>query len=215
MSVLNSEKSATHSNQQSTFIPPSSIHEKGKQYKLEEYLALEERAVEKSEFDNGFIIPMPGGTFNHHLIATNLAVQLHIYLRNLDKKYHVLVEGMKVRVENLNAVVYPDALVICENPIFYKDRKDLITNPLVIVEVLSPSTRKYDKGKKFEKYRSIDSLKEYVLIDQNRQEITTHVRGEQDFWQKTIFQASEIAFHIKTLDVKIPFADIYDGVIVE
>jgi Uma2 family endonuclease len=119
---------------------------------------------------------------------------------------------MKVHIPEDNSFFYPDALVICEKPLFYSNRKDVIINPLVIVKVLSTSTEDYDRGTKFDKYSSIDSFKEYILIHQSRYEITSFFREESDLWRKTTFRGLDAELYIKALLLSVEIKEIYDGV---
>lgn len=138
---------------------------KKKKYSVEEYLALEEKAEFRSEFDNGEITARAGGSINHAQIIANLG-------RNIGNKVsencRALTTDIKVRVENYRKFYYPDVLIICGKPEFYEKRKDTITNPVLIVEVLSDSTEAKDRGEKMLAYRTLESLQEYVLVSQNR-----------------------------------------------
>ncbi|MEO6639497.1 MAG: Uma2 family endonuclease, partial [Ginsengibacter sp.] len=131
-----------------------------KTYSIAEYLAMEENSVEKHEYYNGKIIKMSGGTYNHNLIASNIITTLNMLLEEKQQEYAVLGSDMKVYSPRILSFVYPDAVVVCEKPLFYEERKDIITNPLLIVEVLSPSTEDYDRKGKFFDYKQIPSFKE-------------------------------------------------------
>jgi Uma2 family endonuclease len=188
------------------------LYDSEKRYSVEEYLAMEEIAPYKNEFQNGYIYPMPGGTYNHNLIASNTIRVLGNLTQNLPSKYRVLNSDMKIHIPEDKTFVYPDALVICEKPEFYLNHKDVITNPLVVVEVLSSSTEAYDRGGKFDKYSSIESFREYILIKQDRFQVVSYFREETDLWRKTVYMGAEAAFFIKALAISIPINEIYDGV---
>lgn len=192
-------------------IAPIPYEEKRK-YSIEEYLAMEALAPYKSEFHNGYIYPMPGGIYNHNLIAQNMAAELRNAVKKLEQTYRVLNSDMFVHIPEDSSFVYPDALVICDKPKFYKEHKTVITNPLVIVEVLSSSTESYDRSGKFDKYSSIDTFKEYVLIKQDRHQVVTFFREETDLWRKTVYMGIESELFIKALQVAIPMTEIYDGI---
>jgi Uma2 family endonuclease len=191
---------------------PFSLQDNDKQYNLDEYLSLEERAEYKNEFHNGKIVPMPGGTYYHNLISSNIIANLHGVVATLQQKYRVLNGDMKIRVENYNQVLYGDALVICEKPEFYNGRKDVITNPLVIVEVLSVSTETYDRGEKFDKYATLDSFKEYLLVRQDRFEIISYYREEYDLWRRTVVSGLEASLLLKSIQASLDLNAVYDGV---
>ena len=120
-----------------------------KKYSIEEYLYMEDRSVEKHEFYNGRIIKMPGAKPVHNLIATNIATQLNVELEKKTATYFVLNSDTKIHIPRLNSFVYPDAVVVCETIELYPGSETVITNPLLIVEVLSPSTEGYDLKEKF------------------------------------------------------------------
>ena len=131
---------------------------------FEEYLVRESESEYRSEYHDGKIVAMAGGTSRHSAIAQNSRTAISNALRAKNKKCIVYDSDFKVRLESVNKGVYPDASVICDKPEYYNNRQDVYTNPLLIVEVLSKSTRNYDKGDKFTYYRTLPSFKEYVLI---------------------------------------------------
>ncbi|RMD86186.1 MAG: Uma2 family endonuclease, partial [Calditrichaeota bacterium] len=135
-----------------------------KYYTPEEYLALEEAAEYKSEYYKGEIFAMSGASINHNRIVMNLSTELNTALR--DTKCEVFMSDMRLWVEAVQLFTYPDIVILCEQPQFYDDRDDTITNPFIIFEVLSESTKNYDRGEKFEFYRSLPSFQEYILVDQ-------------------------------------------------
>jgi Uma2 family endonuclease len=149
---------------------------------LEKYFQAEENAVEKSEYHNGFIVKMAGGTFNHDNIASKAIHLLLNFVEESEIVYFVNGSDTKIRIENHDKVVYADALVVCEKPIFYNDRSDTITNPLLVIEVLSLSTANFDKGLKFEYYKSLPSFKEYVLIHQDAKQVSVFTKQTDDTW---------------------------------
>lgn len=182
-----------------------------KVYTEEDYLVLEESAQEKHEYYNGKIITMPGGTLNHNLIAANVLLSIKLALRQLNKKCLVLGSDMKIRISEENLFVYPDAVVICNQPIFYKDRKDVIINPLVIIEVLSKSTEAYDRGTKFDYYRTLPSFQEYVLLSQNKPRASVYHRESVDTWR--IINVKEGAIHLQSIGCDILLEDIYEDIV--
>ncbi len=149
---------------------------------LEAYFRAEEKASTKHEYHDGIIIPMAGGTFNHDNLAGRAITYFNIFVETHNLNYFVNGSDTKIRINAFNKVVYSDALVVCEAPQYYEDREDTILNPLIIVEVLSDSTKNYDKTVKFEMYRTIPSFKEYVLIQQERKHITVFSKQEDATW---------------------------------
>ncbi len=131
-----------------------------------EYLALEQVATDKNEFYQGEIFAMSGGTPDHSVIAVNLTAELRQALAA--KPCRVFNSDMRLSIPRSNLFTYPDVMVVCGKIQYAENRKDTITNPLVIGEVLSDSTREYDRDKKFNFYRQIPGLQEYVLIESER-----------------------------------------------
>jgi Uma2 family endonuclease len=179
---------------------------------VEAYLAFEKEATSKYEYYNGKIIEMPGGTALHNEIAANVITALKIAVRTLKKKYRVYTSDMKIHIESANHFVYPDAVVVAEEPQFFDDRKDIIINPLLIVEILSEGTAAYDRGPKFQKYQTLPSFQEYVLVSQDRQYITTYFREEKDLWRLTNVQDTQTTISLKSLNCTLALADIYESV---
>ena len=155
-----------------------------KYYTIKEYLAFEQRAVNKHEYYNGKIIKISGGTFAHNLIANNVSSELSVALRS--KAFFVLNSDMKIRIPQFDCFVYPDTVVVFEKPIFYEDRTDVIMNPLLIVEVSSRSTRKNDRTTKFEYYKTLPSFKEYVLIEQTTPWAVASYKITERTWQDVL-----------------------------
>ena len=133
-----------------------------------EYLAFEEKSEVKHEFHDGKLIQMAGGTHNHNTISANIIGLLFSFFLKKETPCNTLTSDQKVYVPATNRVVYPDTTVYCGEPEFYLDRTAVISNPLLIVEVLSEETAEYDRTTKFENYCSIPSFREYVLVAQDR-----------------------------------------------
>lgn len=186
-----------------------------KKYTVEEYLAFERKAAVKHEFYNGNIVERPGGTVHHNLIAANFIVTLSNALENKEKEYLVLTSDMKIQIPEFNHFVYPDTVVVCEKPEFYLDNKDVITNPVLVVEVMSPSSRVYDQGEKFYKYRTLPSLQEYVLASQERPWVNSFYREKPNTWIDTVEDKLENSIYFKSIDCEIALKRIYKGVVFE
>jgi Uma2 family endonuclease len=165
-----------------TYPHPHSKIKMPKIVSLEKYFQAEEKSLHKNEYHNGQIIKMAGGTFNHDNIAGQAITLMNIFVYTNDLKYFVNGSDTKIRIDTYDKVVYADALVICEKPIYFENRKDTIINPLIVVEVLSESTAKFDKGSKFEYYRSLESFKEYVLIHQSRKQVAVFTKQADNTW---------------------------------
>lgn len=186
---------------------------KAKKVTLSQYFISEELAEVKHEFHNGKLIPMPGGTFYHNKIINNIIFALNLALEDKADVFHILGSDMKIFIPAWNHVVYPDAVVIAEAPDFYEDRKDVILNPLLIVEVLSSGTENYDKGAKFEKYQSIPSFREYVLVQQGKAEVTTYHREEPDLWRTTNVTDLKEEVVLRSVAAGLDASRIYKGIV--
>lgn len=149
---------------------------------IEEYFRAEDKSIYKHEYHDGIIKKMAGGTFNHDNLAGKVVTFINLFLEENNLLYLVNGSDTKIRIEQYNKFVYPDAVVICEKPAFYQNRKDTITNPLVVVEVLSDSTKEYDRTLKYEYYRTIPSFKEYVLVHQDRKHVSVYTKQPDATW---------------------------------
>lgn len=181
-------------------------------HSIQEYLEAEEKARSKSEFYNGTIVPVSGASFIHNIIATKIAHLLIVSLSSKEEKYYVSNSDTKIRIESINSFVYPDAVVVSGPPEFYQQRADTITNPLLIVEVLSPSTGKYDRELKFDEYCTIPSFQQYVLISQQYSYVSTFHREEEDLWRRTNVRGVDQQIHLAAIDTSIKLSDIYEDI---
>ena len=181
-----------------------------KYFTAEEYLALEEAAEYKSEYYQGEIFAMAGASFNHNSVVINLGSELHLALKN--SPCRTFVSDLRVWVEAVELFTYPDLLVVCGEPEFYKNRNDTIINPVMIVEVLSDSTKSYDRGKKFEFYRSIPTLQEYILIDQYKIHVEQFYLDAEKKWGLLEFNRLSDILKLAKIDFQISLQDIYHHV---
>jgi Uma2 family endonuclease len=184
-----------------------------KVYTFEEYLCREEKSVEKHEFYNGKIIKMPGGTDIHSEISMNIGSAIKIVVRPLPVKFRVYNSDLKIHIEPTNIGVYPDALVVCEAPQFWQNRRDVIVNPLLIVEVLSPSTQAYDRFGKFELYKLLPSFQEYVLVYADKHLVETRFQEEPDLWRIKTETNMANSVNLRSLGVSISMEDIYENIV--
>ncbi|MDB5307502.1 MAG: uncharacterized protein JWO38_1704 [Gemmataceae bacterium] len=176
-----------------------------------EYLAIERAAEFKSEFFNGEMFAMAGATYDHNRIKDNLASVLNSRLAG--GPCFALTSDMKVKVSKTGLYAYPDIVILCGEPQFGDGSRDTILNPAVVIEVLSPSTEKYDRGAKFRQYQKLESLNEYVLVSQDEPICERFVRQPDDSWMLTSATglAAELCFG--TVPVRVALAAIYEGVV--
>lgn len=182
-------------------------------YTAEEYLEMEARSLEKHKYYNGKIIKMAGVKPVHNQIAAHAIAELRFALKKAKKKFLIYNSDTKIQIPTENLFVYPDAVVVCEKPILYKNRKDVITNPLLIVEVLSKSTEQHDKGKKFDYYRTLPSFQEYVLLSQDKPFASVYHRETMDTWR--IRDIKEGIIDLQSIGCQINLEDIYEDIIFE
>jgi Uma2 family endonuclease len=178
-----------------------------KRYTVAEYLAFERASPVKHEYFDGEVFAMAGATAPHNYVAMNIGGEL----RHALKDRPCLVAGSDMRVACPTGLrTYPDVAVTCGQPRFEDDRQDTLLNPVVIVEVLSPSTERYDRGRKFKNYQSILSLREYVLVSSDEMRVEHFARQDDaDHWLLTTYSNPQVAVHFPVLNVAIPLAEIY------
>jgi Uma2 family endonuclease len=182
-----------------------------KTHSLEEYLAMEVRSRAKHEFFNGQIVLMAGRKYAHNLIAMNTGGELRYLVRSLPQEFMVLNSDQKIYIPAVNDAVYPDAVVICEVPEFWNGREDLLVNPILVVEVLSKSTAKYDRTGKFLLYNQIPSFREYVLIEQKKAHIESWFRltADSNTWDKTTQTDLNGTLALRSLGVSLALSEVY------
>jgi Uma2 family endonuclease len=188
------------------------LHKPPRKYTLEEYLRKEANSTHKHEFINGEIIKMPIARYNHNLIAMNIAIDLSYQTENSDKNYQILGSDQKIYFPSLDEGVYADALAVCEKPLFWDNDDLLLINPILVVEVLSKSTQKYDRTGKFDKYKTLESFKEYVMIRQNECYAEVWYRERPGLWHETIVTDIEGKLPLQSLGVEISMKRIYKNV---
>ncbi len=173
----------------------------------QEYLAIERDLEQKHEFYRGEMFAMSGASIAHNIITFNVAGSLHTQLK--DRDCSAFVNDMRVQIQSTGLYTYPDAIVTCEQPQFEDDQFDTLLNPQVIFEVLSDSTEKYDRGKKFEHYRQIESLREYILIAQDHPQVERFARQQDRHWLLDEASGLDAVLHLPTIDCTLKLADIY------
>ncbi len=179
-------------------------------YSLEEYLDLEEKADYKSEYRNGEIVSMTGGTTNHNELALNLAAALKNALKR--QNYKVYIGDVRLWIPRHQLSTYPDVMLIQGQPIYHGKGTTTLTNPQLIAEVLSKSTQNYDQGDKFTYYRSIPELREYLLIDQTQFRVMHYTKTDAGSWILTEPQSETATLTLSTVPFQLPFTDLYDGI---
>lgn len=175
----------------------------------QEYLALERRAEFKSEYDNGYVNAMSGASREHNLIAGNVHGELRLQLRG--RPCESYTSDMRVQAGASGLFAYPDVTVVCGEPRFLDKEVDTLLNPTVIVEVLSPSTEAYDRGRKFEHYRRLASLREYVLVAQDRVLVERYTR-QGDNWLLTELSRLDGVLRLESIGCEIPLEAVYERV---
>ena len=179
-------------------------------YSPEEYLHFEDLATERSEYYDGEIFTMAGGTANHNQISSNICAELNMALRKKD--FRVYIADVKLWIAQRNCFNYPDVMVIAGAPQFYENRRDIVLNPQIIVEVLSDSTEGYDRGDKFAQYRTLDSLQGYILVHQNKCHIDYFRKIAKHEWSFTELKESAAVLKLVSLNVELKLANVYDKV---
>ena len=188
------------------------IPEDLKTYSIDEYLSMEDSSIEKHEFFNGKIIKMPGASPIHNLIAVNITTQLSIELEKIESNFLVLNSDTRIHIPKFNYFLYPDAVVVCEEIQLYQGSSTVITNPLLIVEVLSPSTEDHDRTNKFSDYKQIPSFKEYVLVAQALPWVLASYKIGDRTWQDTEAEGLDTSIYLKSIDCTIDLKRIYRGI---
>ena len=179
-------------------------------YSPEEYLQLEELTEAKNEYHDGEILPMTGGTTNHNQIVGNFYAALKY--SNKRTGYRVFMSEVKLWIPQIRRFTYPDVMITNGQPNYFENRRDAITNPLIVIKVLSQSTKDYDRGDKFEYYRTLPSFQEYLLISQFKVHVEHFVKTSENQWLLSEYAQLEAQLELNTIPVVITLADIYDEV---
>jgi len=179
-------------------------------YSPEEYLEIEASSEIRHEYMDGEIVPMTGGTPNHNQILLNLAGALNFSLRR--QPYRVFAADQRLWIPQRRVYTYPDVVVV-QGPLVYQaGRQDTITNPLLIIEVLSQSTRDYDRGDKFVAYRTMSSFQEYLLVDQYAFQVEHYVKTGNKRWTLQEYDSLNDMVELVALPFEIALKEIYDKV---
>lgn len=173
----------------------------------EEYLEIERNAEHKHEYFDGEMFAMAGGSPEHSQVIANVIIELGYQLKK--RPCVVYSSDVRVNVAPTGLYTYPDVTVVCGSPQFSDDQKDTLINPLLIVEVLSDSTEAYDRGRKFDMYRTLPSLREYLLVSQLEPRLALYTRQPDDRWLLSDAIGREAALHLESVDCVLALADVY------
>ena len=175
-----------------------------------EYLEFERASEIKHEYLYGEIFAMAGASWNHSVICVNVSTSLNLQL--VDKDRIVTSTDLRLKTFAVSSYRYPDVMVICGKPQFVDNRNDTISNPTIIVEVLSPSTSMIDRNEKLQEYLQIESLQEYVLVSQNQARIERYLRQDSGDWLYTQASGLQGSIELPSVSCKLPLSDIYKKV---
>ena len=180
-------------------------------YTPEEYLATERRNTQqRSEYLAGEIFAMGGASERHNLIVTNIVRELSIQMKGRPCK--VYSTDMRVKVASAGLYTYPDIVALCDEAKFDDDQRDTLLNPALIIEVLSKSTEGYDRGEKFEHYRKLQSLAEYLLVSQEKRHVDHYVRQPDNQWLLSESSNTQDTIQLPSINCSLAIAEIYDKV---
>ncbi len=181
-----------------------------RRFTVQEYLAREEVALARSEYYRGEIFATAGASVRHNVIAGNVFAHLHSLLRGRDCRPYG--SDQRIKIESLDLFTYADTVVICGEVQRARDDLESATNPRVIIEVLSPSTEAYDRGRKFRFFQQLDSFREYVLIDQDQPWIEWFSRREGGTWVMQPLDGLDAWLDLASIGCRLALRSIYDGV---
>jgi Uma2 family endonuclease len=200
-----------------TLATPIKTEEK-KIYSREEYLILEEKSEEKQEYHNGEIIKMTGGTTNHNILALKMASILLSFLEEED--YQIYMENVRLWIEDYNRYTYPDVMVIKGEPIYEGKGKNTVINPVLIVEILSNSTKDYapqsgtfgEQNDKFDSYRTLPTFQEYLLVDQYQYYVKQLKKTPQNDWLLKDYRGEDAIIKLSSMELDISLKELYKKV---
>ena len=176
----------------------------------QEYLDAERIALDKHEYYKGKIFAMSGASIPHNIIAMNCSIDMGIKLKG--KNCKPFGSDLRIHIPKNSLYTYPDLSIICGEIETTDDKFDTVKNPSVIIEILSESTRNYDKGGKFTLYREIESLQEYILIDSESIMVEKFMRNADSSWQLTEYKSIDASFTIETVSISLPLTTVYEGI---
>jgi Uma2 family endonuclease len=176
----------------------------------EEYLVIERQSEIRSEYFDGEMFAMSGSSRKHNLIVTNLSREISSQLRG--RPCETYTSDQRVHIPATGAYTYPDLVVACGEPRFQDEQFDTLLNPTVIIEVLSPNTEAYDRGEKFENYQTIESLKEYVLVAQDKPRAEHYLRQDGNRWLLTAVSGLDARVSLPSIQCELALSEIYERI---
>ena len=176
-----------------------------------EYFELEEAAEYKSEYHSGQILPMVLDSANHNLIVGNLIAPLNFALKK-QRDYHLFALGLRLWIPSKRVYTYPDVMLVAGKLEFAEGRKDTITNAVMVAEVLSESTANYDRGDKFKLFRTIPTLREYILIDQYEMHVEQFSKTDDNKWVLSEYDGADAVLKLSCVEFEMRLGDMYDRV---
>lgn len=177
----------------------------------EEYLLWEAQQTERHEYLQGAVRAMSGGSWNHTLLCSNLLGEVRTHLKGTPCR--CFSQSHRVEIEAGDAYLYPDVAIVCGEPLF--GRQEALLNPVVVFEVLSPSTERYDRTRKFRRYQTLQSLQEYVLVYQDTAQVEVFQRGSEEGWSVITYrliEGREASLEIESVGILLPLREVYEGV---
>ena len=179
-------------------------------YSEEDFLTIERMSKTKNEYYRGEIFAMSGASYQHNQIASALIGDIVAHLK--DKECNIFGSDLRVHTQLKSFYTYPDAVIICGEPSFVDREFDTIINPAVLFEILSPSTEEYDRTIKFDFYKNIHSLKQYVLIDSQKILVEVFTRGKDNLWSSEKYTQPEEEWSLTSINYKNKLTQLYNGV---
>ena len=181
------------------------------QLSVQEYLRLERLAETKNEYLDGQMVAMTGATLRHGFIIGNLVGELKRQLKG--RPCQVVPNDLRVRIPSEDVYTYPDVVVVCGEPSLEDHYADTLLNPTLLIEVLSPTTEAYDRGKKLRWYQSLESLSEYLLVSQSSPLVEQYVRQQDDRWLFTIAEGLDAVLPLPSIQIDLALAEIYERIV--
>lgn len=191
---------------------PSQLKLKEQGVSLMTYIKREARSEDKFEYHNGRIVRKRFARGPHNEITVNITTALKLGIRSVSGTFRVFSSNQKIYLPEVNYGVYPDAVVVSEAPLYWDDDDLLLINPLLVVEVLSKSTRRYDLTGKFELYKSCETFREYVLVRQDTCEVEVRYREQPGLWRETLVTSPGAMVPLRSLGIQLALDDIYENI---
>lgn len=179
---------------------------------IKDYVEYEDSSENKHEYERGEILMMSGGSINHGILCGNAYSELREKIGKNKLDCRAIGSEVRIHIKSCESIVYPDSMVICGEIEVSEEDQEAIKNPVLVVEVLSKSTESYERGDKFYKYRQLEPLREYILIDQEKPVVETFYKRENNIWEISRYSGLEKTIEIKSLGIKIKMQELYINV---